>query len=44
MMHAKDVFIASGMRDTCISVADKVILGKEISKSVRYFSTARAYV
>ena len=37
MMHAKDVFIASGMHDTCISVADKVILGKEISKSVRFF-------
>ena len=27
----------SGMRDTCTSIADQVILGKEISKSVRCF-------
>ena len=27
----------SGMRDTCTSIADKVILGKEITKSVKCF-------
>ena len=26
----------SGIRDTCTSIADKVILGKEISKSVMF--------
>ena len=27
----------NGMRDTCTSIADKVIIGKEIPTSVKYF-------